>query len=145
LTGGEKSVFLITVPEPTSASIPAAAPPGCCCTGVAKAMGEGLTGRIGASSVWMLTGVSILLAILLSEATSNTASANMVEKKGSGIDSANTLTMTSSSPAAPRAAKGAARRCSRVLFAHSSRLSSLRSLRKHLPTSHSRVSQASTQ
>jgi len=47
-------------------------------TGVAKAMGEGLTAKIGASSLWMLTGVSILLAIILSEATSNTASANMV-------------------------------------------------------------------
>jgi sodium-dependent dicarboxylate transporter 2/3/5 len=47
-------------------------------TGVAKAMGDGLTARIGASSLWALTGVSIFLAIVLSEATSNTAAANMV-------------------------------------------------------------------
>jgi solute carrier family 13 (sodium-dependent dicarboxylate transporter), member 2/3/5 len=47
-------------------------------TGVARAMGEALTGRVGLSSVWVLTGISIALGIILSEATSNTASANMV-------------------------------------------------------------------
>lgn len=48
-------------------------------TGVATAMGQHLTGYLGAdSSVWVLTAVSIALAILLSEATSNTAAANMI-------------------------------------------------------------------
>ena len=47
-------------------------------TGVASAIGEGLTGRLGTSSLWGLTGASIAIAIVLSETTSNTASANMV-------------------------------------------------------------------
>lgn len=48
-------------------------------TGVATAMGQHLTGYLGVdSSVWVLTAVSIALAILLSEATSNTAAANMI-------------------------------------------------------------------
>lgn len=47
-------------------------------TGVAKALGESLTSQLGVSSLWTLTAVSIVLGIVLSEATSNTASANMV-------------------------------------------------------------------
>lgn len=47
-------------------------------TGVAEAMGRGLTAKLGVSSLWMLTGLSIAIAIVLSEAASNTASANMV-------------------------------------------------------------------
>jgi sodium-dependent dicarboxylate transporter 2/3/5 len=47
-------------------------------TGVAEAMGTGLTSRFGVSSLWALTGLSIAMAIVLSEAASNTASANMV-------------------------------------------------------------------
>lgn len=46
--------------------------------GVAHAMGEALSAHLGVSSVWALTGFSIALAIILSEATSNTASANMI-------------------------------------------------------------------
>ena len=47
-------------------------------TGVARAMGEGLTAWLGASSLWMLTFGAIVLGVVLSEATSNTAAANMV-------------------------------------------------------------------
>ena len=47
-------------------------------TGVATAMGNGLTSQLGISSLWMLTGLSIGMAIVLSEAASNTASANMI-------------------------------------------------------------------
>jgi sodium-dependent dicarboxylate transporter 2/3/5 len=47
-------------------------------TGVAGAMGQALARGTGVSSLWMLTGISILLGIVLSEATSNTSSANMV-------------------------------------------------------------------
>jgi sodium-dependent dicarboxylate transporter 2/3/5 len=47
-------------------------------TGVATAMGEALAGRLGASSLWGLTFASILVGIVLSETTSNTAAANMV-------------------------------------------------------------------
>jgi sodium-dependent dicarboxylate transporter 2/3/5 len=47
-------------------------------TGVARAMGEGLTALMGATSLWGLTFASIAIAIVLSEATSNTAAANMV-------------------------------------------------------------------
>jgi len=47
-------------------------------TGVADAMGRGVTGLIGASSLWTLTAVAIALGILLSELTSNTSAANMV-------------------------------------------------------------------
>lgn len=47
-------------------------------TGVAGAMGEGLTSGVGVSSLWSLTFVAIALGIVLSEATSNTAAANMV-------------------------------------------------------------------
>jgi sodium-dependent dicarboxylate transporter 2/3/5 len=47
-------------------------------TGVAEAMGQGLTSQLGVHSLWLLTGLSIAMAIVLSEAASNTASANMV-------------------------------------------------------------------
>jgi len=47
-------------------------------TGVAKALGEAITSRTGASSLWALTALSTAIAIVLSEATSNTAAANMV-------------------------------------------------------------------
>jgi sodium-dependent dicarboxylate transporter 2/3/5 len=47
-------------------------------TGVAHALGGSLSARLGVSSVWTLTGFSIALGIILSEATSNTAAANMV-------------------------------------------------------------------
>jgi sodium-dependent dicarboxylate transporter 2/3/5 len=47
-------------------------------TGVAKAMGQGLTGLLGASSLWGLTFAAIVIGVVLSEATSNTAAANMV-------------------------------------------------------------------
>jgi sodium-dependent dicarboxylate transporter 2/3/5 len=47
-------------------------------TGVAKALGETITGRLGISSLWAITALSIAMAIVLSEATSNTASANMI-------------------------------------------------------------------
>ena len=46
-------------------------------TGVAGALNGGVAARLGASSMWTLT-FAIRLAILLSEATSNTAAANMV-------------------------------------------------------------------
>ncbi len=47
-------------------------------TGVAEAMGRGLTGALGVESIWMLTGLAILIAIVMSEAASNTASATMI-------------------------------------------------------------------
>ncbi len=47
-------------------------------TGVANEMGYSLTKLLGINSLWTLTGVSIAMAILLSEAASNTASANMI-------------------------------------------------------------------
>jgi sodium-dependent dicarboxylate transporter 2/3/5 len=47
-------------------------------TGVAHAMGRALTGVTGVQSLWALTAVAIVLGIVLSEATSNTASANMI-------------------------------------------------------------------
>ncbi|HRP07809.1 MAG TPA: DASS family sodium-coupled anion symporter [Gemmatimonadales bacterium] len=46
-------------------------------TGVATAIGEGLAGGLGASSTWTLTFGAIALGIVLSETTSNTASASM--------------------------------------------------------------------
>jgi sodium-dependent dicarboxylate transporter 2/3/5 len=61
-------------------------------TGVAAAMGKSLTGQIGATSLWALTAVSILLGIILSEATSNTAATTMVIpviiaiSKAAGVD-----------------------------------------------------------
>lgn len=47
-------------------------------TGVAEAMGYGLTKGLGVNTLWVLTGLSILMAIVVSEAASNTASANMI-------------------------------------------------------------------
>lgn len=47
-------------------------------TKLADAIGSGLMTLSGAKSVWGITFASIVIAILVSEATSNTASANMV-------------------------------------------------------------------
>lgn len=47
-------------------------------TRLAEAVGRGLLGLSGASSTWGITLAAIFIAILVSEATSNTASANMV-------------------------------------------------------------------
>ncbi len=47
-------------------------------TGVAEALGRGVTGLMGASSLWTLTAVAIGMGIILSEMTSNTSAANMV-------------------------------------------------------------------
>lgn len=47
-------------------------------TGVAEALGDSLTEQLGIQSLWGLTAVSIALSIVLSEATSNTASATMM-------------------------------------------------------------------
>jgi sodium-dependent dicarboxylate transporter 2/3/5 len=47
-------------------------------TGVAGAIGQALTNRLGDSSLWALTFAVIPIAVLLSETTSNTAAANMV-------------------------------------------------------------------
>ncbi|HHY95660.1 MAG TPA: anion transporter, partial [Firmicutes bacterium] len=47
-------------------------------TKLADAIGKGLMDLTGATSVWGITLAAILVAILVSEATSNTASANMV-------------------------------------------------------------------
>ena len=47
-------------------------------TGVAEALGHAITGQLGATSLWGLTFVSIVIAVLLSETASNTASATMI-------------------------------------------------------------------
>ncbi|GMR04279.1 MAG: DASS family sodium-coupled anion symporter [Thermodesulfobacteriota bacterium] len=47
-------------------------------TGLADFMGKALTGATGASSLWGITAIGTALAIILSETTSNTASANMI-------------------------------------------------------------------
>ena len=47
-------------------------------TGVARALGEAITSRTGASSLWALTALCVAIGIFLSETTSNTAAANMV-------------------------------------------------------------------
>lgn len=47
-------------------------------TGLADAFGTNLTSLTGATTLWTVTAVSIAMAILLSETTSNTASANML-------------------------------------------------------------------
>ncbi|MFQ5442648.1 MAG: SLC13 family permease [Thermodesulfobacteriota bacterium] len=47
-------------------------------TGLADSMGKALTGATGASSLWGITAIGTALAIILSETTSNTASANMI-------------------------------------------------------------------
>lgn len=47
-------------------------------TGVAEAIGKGVMSLLGYQSLWGLTAVAIALAIVVSETTSNAASANMV-------------------------------------------------------------------
>jgi sodium-dependent dicarboxylate transporter 2/3/5 len=47
-------------------------------TGVAEALGRSVTNLTGAHSLWALTAVSIAMGIVVSEATSNTAAANMI-------------------------------------------------------------------
>ena len=47
-------------------------------TGLATSFGASLTGITGATSLWSITAVAVILGIILSETTSNTASANMV-------------------------------------------------------------------
>jgi sodium-dependent dicarboxylate transporter 2/3/5 len=47
-------------------------------TGVARALGESITAHTGTHSLWAMTALSTAIAIVLSEATSNTAAANMV-------------------------------------------------------------------
>lgn len=47
-------------------------------TGLASWMGSAITGMTGASSMWAVTALGTAFAIILSETTSNTASANMV-------------------------------------------------------------------
>jgi sodium-dependent dicarboxylate transporter 2/3/5 len=46
-------------------------------TGLAEAIGRGLLDLTGASDTWSLTLAAIYASILISEATSNTAAANM--------------------------------------------------------------------
>ena len=47
-------------------------------TGLAEAVGRGVLGLFGATSLWGLTLAAVYLAIFVSEATSNTASATMI-------------------------------------------------------------------
>jgi sodium-dependent dicarboxylate transporter 2/3/5 len=47
-------------------------------TGLAEAVGRGVLGLFGAASLWGLTLAAIYLAVFVSEATSNTASATMI-------------------------------------------------------------------
>ncbi len=47
-------------------------------TGLAESFGHYLTSITGANSLWTITAISVLFGIILSETTSNTASANMV-------------------------------------------------------------------
>ncbi len=47
-------------------------------TQLAEAIGKGFIGMVGASSLWGITFFAIMLGIVISETTSNTASANMV-------------------------------------------------------------------
>ena len=47
-------------------------------TGLAETMGRGLMGLLSVQSVWGVTALAIFLGIVISELTSNTASANMV-------------------------------------------------------------------
>ena len=47
-------------------------------TGLAKAIGEGLLALSGASSLWSITLAAIVIAVLVSEVSSNTSSAAMV-------------------------------------------------------------------
>lgn len=47
-------------------------------TGVAQALGHGVVGLTGASSLWGLTAAAIAMGIFLSETTSNTSATNML-------------------------------------------------------------------
>ena len=47
-------------------------------TKLAEAIGAGMVWTVGAESVWALTAVAIVLGVILSEVSSNTASASMV-------------------------------------------------------------------
>jgi solute carrier family 13 (sodium-dependent dicarboxylate transporter), member 2/3/5 len=47
-------------------------------TGLAETMGRGMMGLLSLQSVWGVTALAIVLGIVISELTSNTASANMV-------------------------------------------------------------------
>ena len=47
-------------------------------TGLAKAMGHGMSAWLGTPGLWALIAAGILLSLALSEATSNTASANVM-------------------------------------------------------------------
>jgi len=47
-------------------------------TGLAMAFGEAVVALLGSPGLWTITAVAIVLSILLSEATSNTASANVM-------------------------------------------------------------------
>lgn len=47
-------------------------------TGLAKAFGEMVVALLGSPGLWTITAMAIVLSILLSEATSNTASANVM-------------------------------------------------------------------
>ncbi len=47
-------------------------------TGVARTMGEAFAAQLGTSSLWGFTFAAILIGIVMSETTSNTAAANMV-------------------------------------------------------------------
>ncbi|HSG06099.1 MAG TPA: SLC13 family permease, partial [Nitrospiria bacterium] len=47
-------------------------------TGLAEVMGRSLMGLLSLHSLWAITALAIVLGIIISELTSNTASANMV-------------------------------------------------------------------
>ena len=47
-------------------------------TGLAKAMGQGMSASMGGPGLWALVAAGILVSLALSEATSNTASANVM-------------------------------------------------------------------
>src|SRR5690606_8388507 len=47
-------------------------------TGLAQAIGHGMVNLFGIQSVWALTGVAILTALILTELASNTAAASML-------------------------------------------------------------------
>lgn len=47
-------------------------------TGLAEVLGTGIAGAFGFTSVILVSGISAIIAILISERTSNTASATIV-------------------------------------------------------------------
>jgi sodium-dependent dicarboxylate transporter 2/3/5 len=47
-------------------------------TGLAEIVGRGIVGAVGADSVWALTAVAIVIGVILSEMSSNTASASAI-------------------------------------------------------------------